>query len=149
MKKIKLTKNKFTIVDDEDFELLNQFKWFYNNLGYAVRSKKRKNSRKSDTIYMHRVINKTPFDFFTDHINQNKLDNRKTNLLAVSGIENGRNRGKPKHNTSGFKGVAWDKSRNKWIAYLRVNYKHIYLGRFLDIDDAIKARKQGEGRIWI
>jgi len=98
---------------------------------------------------MHRLIKQTSKGKITDHINQNKLDNRKINLRVVSGMENGRNRGIPKHNTSGIKGVAWDKSRNKWMASIRRNYKHIFLGRFEDIKNAIKARKLGEVKFWI
>jgi len=70
MKRIKLTQEKVALVDDADFEFLNQWKWFYHQTGYA----------KSCHRYMHRLINKTPKGFHTDHINRNKLDNRKSNL---------------------------------------------------------------------
>lgn len=136
MKKVKLgNKNLFSLVDDSDFDWLNQRKWRLSTQGYAITGKKK-------IILMHRLINKT--NGITDHINQNKLDNRRFNLRTVSGMENGRNRGKNKNNTSGYKGVSWDKSKNSWLAYIKVNYRMLFLGRFKDIKEAVKARKKGE-----
>jgi len=143
MKKIKLTKNRYALVDAEDFDYLSQWKWQYGLVGYAYRSLDKKTK-----VYMHRCINKTPKGKFTDHINRDKLDNRKTNLRTVTGMENGRNRGKNKNNTSGYKGVSWDKSKKSWLAHIKVNYKLLFLGRFKDIKDAIKARKNGEEGHW-
>ena len=79
-----------------------------------------------------------------DHINRNPLDNRKSNLRIVNNQQNSMNKGHQKRNTSGHKGVSWDKSRNKWYAYITVNYKLINLGRFNILEDAIKARKKAE-----
>lgn len=49
-----------------------------------------------------------------------------------------------KNNTSGINGVAWDKSRNKWISSIKIKRKQIFLGRYKDINDAIKARQEAE-----
>src|SRR3990167_10859282 len=80
MKRIKLTQGKFAIVDNEDFEWLNQWKWHYNNSdGYAYRTKvfRRINGKQpKEHISIHRLINKTPKGMETDHINHNRLDNR-------------------------------------------------------------------------
>jgi len=147
MKKIPLTKGKFAIVDDEDFEFLNQWKWHFSDAGYAHRSqyiRKGVGKYTSKIIRMHRIVNDTPEGLFTDHINQDKLDNRKSNLRVAGKSLNGLNRGKNKNNTSGHKGVYWDKWSDKWKAELKIRGKKLSLGRFLDIKDAVKARIAGE-----
>ena len=98
---------------------------------------------------MHRVINNTPDDMQTDHINRNKLDNRKKNLRTVTTQQNQRNTNLSKNNTSGYIGVYLNKRVNKWMAYIWVNYKQIHLGYFKDIEDAIEVRKQAERAIWV
>lgn len=74
-----------------------------------------------------------------DHKNRNTLDNRKSNLRLCTYSENMRNHGKRKDNSSGYIGVAWDKSRDKWKAYIQVNNKKISLGDFINKEDAVKA----------
>lgn len=147
MKKIKLTQNKFALVDDEDFEYLNQWKWHLSDGGYARRTQHihlgvRKYS--SERIFMHRVINKTPNGSLTDHINRDKLDNRRANLRTGNKSLNSINRDKQSNNKSGHKGVHWDAWSGKWRAELKINYKKVSLGRYLNKEDAIMARKEGE-----
>jgi len=93
---------------------------------------------------MHRVILKTPQGMETDHINQNKLDNRRSNLRACTKSQNMMNQGLTKANTSGYKGIIWDKNREKWMVRLMFNNKNIHLGRYLNIKDAILVRKNAE-----
>lgn len=78
-----------------------------------------------------------------DHINGNKSDNRITNLRMANQSQNTANSCLSKLNTSGAKGVFWLKDAKKWRASVMVNYKFITLGRFDNIDDAIKAREVG------
>ncbi len=140
MKKIKLTQNKFALVDDLDFEWLNQWKWWTDSSGYAVRDiGGRKNKKR---ILMHRFLNQTPEGFSTDHINHNRLDNRKKNLRTLTQQKNCFNSSLSKNNKSGVSGVSWYK--NGWVARIKINYKGIYLGRFENLNDAIEARKKGE-----
>lgn len=103
MKKIPLTQGKFALVDDEDFDVLNKFKWCCNNWGYAMRNIQR-NGIKS-AIIMHREIMNTPKGMDTDHIDHNKLNNQKNNLRICTRRENQRNRKKNVNGTSKFKGV--------------------------------------------
>lgn len=124
MKKIPLTQGKYAIVDDIDFEYLNQWKWTFTH-GYAYRKDdKRKN------VFMHRFLLQAPKGKLTDHVNGNKLDNRRLNLRLCSPSENQKNQKKNKANTSGFKGVSWDKERKKWAAYINANGRLYHLGRF-------------------
>jgi len=145
MKQIKLTKGKFAIVDDDMFEYLNQWKWHYVNSGYAYHSFKELNWKH---IAMHRLINNTPEGFETDHINKNKLDNRKINLRTVTTSENQHNRSISKTSTSGVKGVSWHKRDRYWQSLIRINGKRIYLGSFKNIEEANKIYQETERRYY-
>ena len=79
-----------------------------------------------------------------DHINHNPLDNRKSNLRICTNQENIFNSKIAKTNKSGVKGVYWDTSRNKWHAQICIDNKTKDLGRFTNIEDAIKVRKESE-----
>lgn len=144
MKKIKLTQGKHALVDDEDFEWLNQWKWSFLSSGYAVRSRWSLEEKRYKMILMHREINKTPKGLTTDHINQNKLDNRKVNLRTVTKSQNAHNSKLFSTNTSGCKGVRYDKRFKNWEARIVSNYQEIYLGSFKNKQQAIKARKEAE-----
>lgn len=90
---------------------------------------------------MHRIINKTPKGFSTDHINGNRLDNRKVNLRTCTHTENMRNRNvRPKSSkTSIYKGVYKLKNAKKWTASIHINKKEKYLGVYVNEDDAAIA----------
>lgn len=74
-----------------------------------------------------------------DHINGDGLDNRKSNLRICNGSQNRCNKGKPKNNTSGYKGVTWHTPNKKWVAQIAVNGKHSYIGSFKTKEEAAKA----------
>jgi hypothetical protein len=77
-----------------------------------------------------------------DHRNGNKLDNRLENLRPANQAENSYNQGKRKHNTSGFKGVSWSKSHQKWQATIKVNYRQKHLGYFATAEEAAAAYQE-------
>ena len=96
-------------------------------------------------IRIHRFILDCNKNDVVDHINGNTLDNRKQNLRICSQQQNTMNNSNIRsNNTSGYKGVTWDKSKNKWTAQITVNYKNIHLGRYDKIEDAIKERQKAE-----
>lgn len=131
MKLIPLTQGKSAIVDDGDYPLLSQYKWFYKknkNGGYAARTLK--------TIRMHRVILNATEDEEVDHINNNGLDNRRTNLRLCKRSENVRNVVKRKDTKNTYKGVHYIKKRNRWIARIQVNGKRIHSGCFVTEKEA-------------
>jgi hypothetical protein len=140
-KEIQLTQGKVALVDDEDYEYLMQWKWFANKKGstfYAVRSLHSNNVRK--TIFMHRLItNNINTKMQTDHLNGNGLDNRKINLRICTTSQNSMNRGLQINNTTGFKGVNYDKFSNKFRAQIRVNNIYKNLGYYIDPKDAARA----------
>ena len=90
-------------------------------------------------ISLHRFIMNCPPDMYVDHINCNTLDNRRSNLRICNRAENSKNRRKNKNSTSGYKGVFWDKNFLEWAAYICVNRKRIYLGRFNNPEKAYEA----------
>lgn len=129
-------KNQVVIVDDEDYEYLNQFKWYLSYYGYAVRNTKMENGNKK-SIKMHREILKVQSNEFIDHINHNRLDNRKSNLRIATKSQNAAN-SKKRKSSSKFKGVSWIQILGKWRARIRVNGKSYHLGVFNnEIDAAI------------
>jgi len=146
MKKIELTQNQYALVDDEDFDKLNQWKWYATyqpcvKSFYAVRHLRGNKNSKRQSILMHRIIMDTPRNMQTDHINHDTLDNRKQNLRICTVGQNNSNRINHKNFTSKYKGVYSDK-RNKnlrWIAQIRINTKAVYLGAFKSEIQAAKA----------
>ena len=138
--RIKLTQGKFAIVGPRDYKYLNQFKWYYDK-GYAIRGSPRVNGKRH-TIRMHRVILERMghIDFKdSDHINQDRLDNRRSNLRPATRNQNRHNQGKYRNNASGFKGVCWHKHIKKWAAYIRVGGKRIHLGYYTNKLEAAEA----------
>ena len=137
MQKITLTQGKFALVDDDDFEELNKYNWYFSQ-GYATRHVTISGKRKLQG--MHRFITNCPADMDVDHANHDKLDNRKSNLRVCSHSENNQNQQmRTKSKTSSvYKGVYFDKHANKWRAHIKLNYKDKHLGLFEnEIDAAI------------
>jgi hypothetical protein len=137
MKSITLTQGKTTIVDDDMYEYLLQWKWcaWKNQAGnwYAVRSEWPKK------IYMHRTIMDAPPDMDVDHRDRDGLHNWRENLRICTQKENNRNRVKNKNNRSGYKGVVWHKETGKYRSRIKVGGKHISLGLFDNPEDAALA----------
>lgn len=132
--KIKLLNtDKVAIVDDSSFEKIKSYKWCLSKAGngyaYAWNGTK--------PILMHRVILNPSQKIHVDHINGDGLDNRIENLRICTHGQNMSNRKLHKNNTSGYKGVNWE--REKWRATIYKNGKKISLGCFHDILDAAMA----------
>lgn len=139
MKQIPLTQGKVTLVDDEDFEYLNQWKWHAMADDYTFYVGRKEGWPIQKTIRMHRVITNAPGGMFVDHINGNGLDNRRSNLRLCTVAENNRNIKGNHRNTTGYKGVTWHKRDHVFIAQIRVNGKLFQVGRFSNALEAAKA----------
>jgi hypothetical protein len=144
MKKISLTQGQVALVDNSDFDFLNQWKWYAHkkkddNTFYARRKGNRKENFK--TIFMHRVILNIPHGDkrIPDHINRNGLDNRKCNLRIVNHSINRNNSKILSNNTSGYRGVHYSKKDKRWRSRISINGKRINIGTYKDIIDAAKA----------
>lgn len=148
MKEIKLTQGKVALVDDEDFEYLNQFKWYASKCRktfYAQRCVKVA-VNKWVIIKMHRVLLNTPSHLMVDHIDHNGLNNQKANIRNCTQLQNAKNitsRGRSK-----YLGVYYTSSTIKGVRYeyitasIRVNRKLISLGNHKTEIEAAKAYDQ-------
>ncbi|MBA4183030.1 MAG: HNH endonuclease [Acidobacteria bacterium] len=138
---LNLSQNKIVLIDDEDFERVNQFKWCYlanygaskHITGYAARSDYT-NGKK--TIYLHKFLLNPPVGLKVDHINGNGLDCRKENLRIATVAQNCFNRAIAIDSTSGFKGVYWKPAHKKFVASITVQGKQKHLGLFNSAVDA-------------
>lgn len=137
MKYIELSQGKKTIVDDDDFENLSKWKWCYS-MGYAIRRYTEEDGR-SVYIKMHRALMEATQGLDIDHINHDKLDNRRINLRLCTRTQNQQNHKLQKNSTSGYKGVNFHKQNNIWRAQIRIDRKHTHLGCFNTKEEAAIA----------
>ena|ERR1019366_6726036 len=145
MREIILTQGKVALVDEEDFERVNQYAWHTfvdtkNGRNYAIRRMPISDKNPKKVQNMHRfILGITDPKVQVDHIGsgiESGLDNRRSNLRIATCAENQRNRGKQKNNTSGFKGVHWNKSHGQYHARTIHNGKEISGGYFDDPREA-------------
>lgn len=138
-------KNKgqyFAIVDDEDFERVNQYRWCVSFNGargkyYAIRTIRINGKRK--TVFMHRFIMSAPDNMEVDHRDSNGLLNTRDNLRICTPHQNQGNSKLNKTNKSGYKGVSWDARNRKWQASIKRDGKARNLGSFSDPISAAHA----------
>lgn len=126
-----------TIFDADMVEKVTKFKWHCCQ-GYAVKNRGRYRN------LHHFLVGKPPRGKFTDHINRNKLDNRKCNLRFVTRRQNIVNGKVRSNNRSGKTGVCWSHACKKWCAYINGQDGFIHLGVFEDKQEAIAARLAAE-----
>ena len=124
---IKLSGEKgVAIVSNEDYELLSKYTWCMTNANYA------KMTLKGKGIQMHRFIMDAKKGETVDHINGNRLDNRKENLRIVTVATNAQNKRNVKNNmaTSKYKGLYYDKKNKKYCCRIAIKNKTIFLGNY-------------------
>lgn len=142
MKTISLSQNKVALVDDADFEWLNQWKWSaYKGKGtfYAARSIY-KGHKKVAQVQMHALIIGTPKGMDTDHRDGNGLNNQRLNLRICTHAQNQQNQATyTQVKSSKFKGVSQYKHTNKWCAGISICGKRKWLGYFESEIDAANA----------
>jgi hypothetical protein len=119
--------------DEEHKELVEAHTWCIDNHGYY-----RTNINKKSILLHHFLFGRPEKPLVTDHINRNRLDNRKENIRFISHRENDSNKDKTK-TTSKYIGVSWCKQRNKWRSFIRINGKQEYLGLFNTEEQAHEA----------
>ena len=142
MKQIPLTQGQFALVDDEDFEELNKFKWQAMKdrvTYYAVRTVYDRPNKKQYAVLMHRfILGLTDPKIQGDHIDHNGLNNQRSNLRVATRKQNIRNSTGNKKAMSIYKGVTFYTKENKWVAQISINGKNKYLGIFTDEIEAAK-----------
>jgi hypothetical protein len=141
---VPLTLGQIAIIDAEDAHKVMEYKWscyFCKARGtYVVRRKKTIGVGRYTNEYLHRFITDAPPDKEVDHINHETLDNRRsTNLRVCTRNQNQHNSKLRKDNTSGYKGVHYDKQSKKYRVELMIDKEKKYLGLFLTIIEAARA----------
>lgn len=141
MKKIKLSKGEYTLVDDEDFEYLNQWKWSLLESRGAKYAMRNDYSNGVKSIKMHRLIMNLNSDNkeLVDHIDNDGLNNQKVNLRLATRRQNSLNRKSWKKSSSIYLGVNFHKHSNKWVARIRTDNKRLNLGSFKTEQEAAIA----------
>ncbi len=132
-KRIILTNGMVAYVDAADYEELNRYTWHLASGGYAGRHEKHK------LVLMHRQIMNPPEGMQVDHIHRNRLDNTRAHLRVCTRLENAQNRTKVTGAGSRHLGVLYNKSREKWVARIRVEGKYRQVGSFDNDEDAARA----------
>jgi len=142
MREIPLTRNMVALVDDANYERLARHKWHALKSGhtwYAARHGSRRDKPRR-YIFMHKEILLVSPGMMVDHKDRNGLHNWEDNLRPCTKSQNAANAKKQSNGiTSRYRGVCWDKSRNKWLAQIQIRSKQTYLGRFVDDIDAARA----------
>lgn len=134
-----IIKDKVMLYDEADQAIVDSYKWHLNSHGYAVW--RGIVDGKKQTVRLHRLINGTPDGMITDHINRNRLDNRRENLRTCTQFENMQNSG----SVLNAKGYYFDNRRNYWtVDAKRHGYKSIYLSSEQDAIDFIADVRAGK-----
>lgn len=140
-KPLRLRNGEIALVDADEFDRVSQYEWRRSSLGYAQRYLGNQRYQ-----YLHRFILGEPSTEqqrrVIDHVNGDRLDNRKANLRIVDKATNSFNAGTSKRNTSGVRGVS--RSGRLWRARIRRNGVNVELGAFADRNRAIAARRAAE-----
>lgn len=146
MKEILLTQGKVAIVDDEDYEWLNQWKWQLRKHGPTGSTKKLYAGRTKHGILMHRIIVNALANLEVDHRDGNGLNNQKYNLRICTHEQNMWNR-RPVGGISQYIGVTWHIQRHKWQTRIRINGKQTHLGLFANELEAARAYDEAARRL--
>ena len=146
---------KKCLIDKEDYDIVKN--WYWRKVekrgdidkGYWVTNTKIDDKYNKSVLMIHQVIAEIKYGEYSsnsipDHLSRDTDDNRKQNIILKSNQKNSHNRGLSKANSSGKTGVSFNKEKNMWTAYITVNYKTIFLGDFIEFNDAVNARKKAE-----
>lgn len=136
------SKGETFTIDLEDFWRIKDWYCSIDKKGYVVCEKEGKR------IKLHRLIMNAPKGLVVDHKNHDKSNNCKSNLRLATNAENSRNKKASKNNISGYAGVIYIKTSQKWRAFITVDKKNIILGLYENIQDAIKARIEAEDKYY-
>jgi len=125
-------------IDDADYDMVSQYRWAYRKCGtgghhYIYRMGGGKE------IPLHRILLSVRSGYMVDHRDGNTCNNKRANLRECTKITNARNAKRASNNTSGYKGVSWNKGKNKWKAYINYGGRQIFLGYYDKVLDAYGA----------
>lgn len=119
----------YAVIDEEDAAEISRHTWYLDNQGYARRGIK-ENGRRSAVLMHRQILNLTESQMQADHLDRDRLNNRRSNLRAVTHEQNRQNLGSYRRSTSQYRGVSWDRTHQKWHARVKENGKDRHLGYF-------------------
>ena len=131
-------RNEYIHLDVRDLIYVRFFRWYINGNGYAIATFPKEMGDWNKKLLMHRLITQCPEHLHVDHINHNKLDNRRKNLRVCNRKQNQGNSRKQSNNKTGFKGV-FRSPNGKFIAQAKIDLKSIHIGTFETAEEAAKA----------
>jgi len=138
MKEIQLSNGMVAQVDDDDYLLLQTYKWRGSYEPSTGRFQAVTGSG-ADTQYMARILLGAPVGQLVDHVDNDPLNNQRANIRFCSRSQNNYNRGRTVRNTSGYKGVFCERRTGKWYAEICANGKKHSLGTFDSPQEAAVA----------
>lgn len=134
----------YALVDDDLFLYLSKVRWHLGHKGYPKTGFRRADGTQAN-VHLHQVVfrckyRRDPYPGLEiDHIDRNPLNAQRSNLREVTTSFNQANANKRRDNTSGYKGVSWNKRDRKWYAQIMVNQKLIFLGSYVCKHEAARA----------
>ena len=145
---VPLTQGYEAVIDVDDVGLVSGFSWqvlVLKRQTYALR--KHRIGLVYRNVYLHRALMDAPAGMQVDHMDTDGLNNRRGNLRLATRHQNGQNSRLSRRNTSGFKGVSWDRQRNKWRAKIKFGDKQSHLGLFDSAEGAHAAYCEASARL--
>lgn len=129
-KALRLRGGASTMLDDTDYDRAKDFRWHKTTNGYVAGFVMEQGVRRR--VYLHRWLLEAQPGQIVDHIDGNKLNNRRSNLRLVTRSQNQANRRHNRNSRSRYKGVTWHKRRGMWMARIQVRGRRITIGYFVD-----------------
>jgi len=134
----------WAVVDRIDAARVREHRWYLDSHGYAIAHVRVGGARR--TVLMHRLVLDAPVGACVDHVNRNRLDNRRHNLRLVSHAENMLNIGANRRSTSPYRGVSWNARLGKWVASFRGHHLGVFEDELEAADRAANVRaRHGSG----
>ena len=132
--------DKVAIVSECDYERINKHHWSLSKRGYAVMY----NPANKKKVFMHRMVMNAEYGKIIDHKNCDPLDNRRENLRYATKSQNRMNC----PSTNSHRGVSYHRQSGKWQAYIKKDGKQYALGMYINLEDAVAARKEAEEKYY-
>ena len=145
-----LTRGYEAVVDASDVLLVRMFNWQAQVMPYTVYARRvtpRDKNGRQKTIYLHNALHPAPLGLFVDHADTNGLNCKRENLRHCTQAQNQQNRKMQSRNSTGFKGVSWNKAEVRWDARICTNGKRIFLGLFDSPQAASAAYIEARARL--
>lgn len=132
MKELILTNGEKVQLDDQDYDYYNQWSWFRSHTGLVYRH------TRQGHIALHKLICPVSESMEVDHKDRNQLNCQRSNLRPATHSQNGANKIAPP-NTSGYRGVYWNRAKGRFHAQIKKNKQTIYLGLYQSPEEAARA----------